>query len=459
MINQFQLPALGENIQSCEVLTVLVREGDVISREQDLLEVETDKATIPIPSPGSGRVVRIHVNEGQTLEIGCPLCDIEDLGDESPRVSSESSELARVDGVPGDASNANPSQPGHHATKRDTQETVANGSDDSLQRGSAPAMTIFREESPEEPKVTGAHSPSPPLTPDSSVSGTRPAVRRLSGRLEVSASAVTAGDLGEVSADNVRHAAASNQSAIAGVQPTNSDGYGPIRRERMTRTRQTIARNMLASYATIPQLTNCDDVDVSDLERIRNEGQADFESQQIKLTMLPFVVKATAAALRNHPVINASVSEEGADIIYKECVNIGVAIDTEQGLLVPVINDADRKNIPEIAYELSELANRARAKSLRIESLRGGTFTISNLGAIGGTYSTPIINPPEAAILVMGRSRLQPQFDDGLFQPRLMMPISLTYDHRIVDGAAAARFLNEIKSLLSTPGRLLMLGM
>jgi len=439
MIIQFQLPALGENIKSCDVLTVLAREGDVISREQDLLEVETDKATIPIPSPGSGRIVRIHVNEGQTLEIGCPLCDIELLGDKSPRADS--------------------GQPGFPATYQAPQESATSGADESVQRGSAPELMIVRDGSPQEPRVTFAQSAPPRLAPDPKLSTVSPAVRRLSGPLEVDRGAVTPEEIGWPTAVNAPHATASNQTAVAGIPPTISDGYGPIHRERMTRTRQTIASNMLTSYTTIPQLTNFDDVDVSDLERIRNEGRQDYELQQIKLTMLPFVVKATAAALGNHPVMNASVSEGGADIIYKEYVNIGVAIDTEQGLLVPVIKDADRKSIPELASELNELSKRAWAKSLRIENFRGGTFTISNLGAIGGTYSTPIINPPEAAILVTGRCRFQPQFNDGSFLPRLMMPISLTYDHRIVDGAAAARFLNEIKSLLSTPGRLLMLEM
>ena len=224
----------------------------------------------------------------------------------------------------------------------------------------------------------------------------------------------------------------------------------------MTRMRQTIARNMLSSHTTIPQLTNFDDVDVTELERIRKESQKDYDSQGVKLTTMPFLVKALAVALRNHPIVNASVSDEGNEIIYKEYVNIGIAVDTEKGLLVPVLRDADRKNIPQIARELVEIADAARSGTFKVEDLRGGTFTISNLGAIGGTYSTPIINPPEAAILLIGRSRMLPQWIDGAFQPRLMMPLSITYDHRIVDGAAAQRFLNDVKGYLANPGRLLL---
>ena len=224
----------------------------------------------------------------------------------------------------------------------------------------------------------------------------------------------------------------------------------------MSRMRQTIARNMLASYTTIPQLTNFDDVDTTELERIRKDSQDDYTASGIKLTAMPFLIKAVASALKQHPIINASIDTEANEIIYKEYVNVGIAVDTEKGLLVPVLRDADRKSIPQLARELAAMAESARSGNFTVDDLRGGTFTISNLGAIGGTYSTPIINPPEVAILLVGRSRMMPQFIDDAFEPRLMMPLSITYDHRIVDGAAAARFLNEVKGYLANPGRLLL---
>jgi pyruvate/2-oxoglutarate dehydrogenase complex dihydrolipoamide acyltransferase (E2) component len=233
------------------------------------------------------------------------------------------------------------------------------------------------------------------------------------------------------------------------------------RREKMSRMRQTIARNMLQSYSTIPQLTNFDDVDTTELERIRKDSKDDYAASGIKLTAMPFLVKALASALKQHPIVNASIDEAANEIVYKEYVNIGIAVDTEKGLVVPVLRDADRKNIPQIAREIAALAESVRSGSFGVDDLRGGTFTISNLGAIGGTYSTPIINPPEVAILLAGRSRILPQWikkenGGGEFQPRLMMPLSLTYDHRIVDGGAAARFLNEVKGYLANPGRLLL---
>ena len=220
--------------------------------------------------------------------------------------------------------------------------------------------------------------------------------------------------------------------------------------------RQTIARNMLLSTTSMPQLTNFDDADVTDLERLRKESAKDYEAQGVKLTLMPLLVKAIAVGLKHHPIVNASVGENGDEIVYKEYVNVGMAVDTPKGLVVPVIRDADRKGIAQLARDIASLGAAARDGTLAIEDMRGGTFTLSNLGAIGGTYSTPIINPPEAAILLVGRSRMMPQFIDGAFHPRLMMPLSLSYDHRIVDGAAAARFLNDVKGYLSNPGRLLL---
>ncbi|MEX0611232.1 MAG: 2-oxo acid dehydrogenase subunit E2 [Pirellulales bacterium] len=224
----------------------------------------------------------------------------------------------------------------------------------------------------------------------------------------------------------------------------------------MSRMRQTIARNMIQSYTTIPQLTNFDDADVTELEDMREQSKADYADRGIKLTALPFVIKSVASALKRHPVVNASVDMENNQIVYKEYVNIGIAVDTERGLVVPVLRDADRKSISQIATEIDELATHVREGKFDLEILRGGTFTISNLGAVGGTYSTPLINPPQVAILLIGRTRTVPQIVDDAICPRLMMPLSITYDHRLVDGAAAARFLNEVKGFLAAPGRLLL---
>ena len=292
-----------------------------------------------------------------------------------------------------------------------------------------------------------------------------PAVRRLARELGVDLRRIRPSGEGQrITTDDVRiHVRVANEQVAAdapqGVTPPgtpDSDAFGAVRREKMSRMRQTIARTMFHSYNTIPQLTNFDDVDITELERIRQDSKGDYAATGVKLTTMPFLIKAVASALRLHPIINASIDEENQQTIYKEYVNVGVAVDTERGLVVPVLRDTDRKSIPQIVHGLIEMATAVRAGDFGLDDLRGGTFTISNLGAIGGTYSTPIINPPEVAILLAGRSRMMPQFIDGSFQPRLMLPLSLTYDHRIVDGAAAARFLNDVKGLLANPGRLLL---
>jgi pyruvate dehydrogenase E2 component (dihydrolipoamide acetyltransferase) len=466
MSTQITLPSLGENIESGDVLSILVSEGDVVTKDQDLLELETDKATMPVPSPQAGKIVKVLVSEGDTVPVGGAIFEIEaDGGSSNGSAKKESAKAAP-----------------EKAEKKEEKPKAAPKKENIVEEEQLDEAIADQQEEPEEPKpakkpaaksaakIAPAPEPTPVVVESDEKPGdgqasaaAGPAVRRLARELGVDLRRVrTTGD--RITEEDVRNhvrrsQAESEAKAPKGVTPPGSpesDSQGAVRREKMTRMRQTIARNMLASHQTIPQLTNFDDVDVTDLERIRKESQKDYDAQGVKLTTLPFLVKALAVALKNHPIINASVSDEGTEIIYKEYVNVGIAVDTEKGLIVPVLRDADRKNIPQIARELVEIADAARNGTFKVEDLRGGTFTISNLGAIGGTYSTPIINPPEAAILLIGRSRMLPQWIDGAFQPRLMMPLSLSYDHRIVDGAAAQRFLNDVKGYLAHPGRLLL---
>jgi pyruvate dehydrogenase E2 component (dihydrolipoamide acetyltransferase) len=292
-----------------------------------------------------------------------------------------------------------------------------------------------------------------------------PAVRRLARQLGVDLRRVRpTGEAGRITADDVRIYVRETNEQVAAAAPRGktppgaptTDEYGAIRVEKLSRLRQTIARNMVESYTTIPQLTNFDDADVTELENMREQSKADYAARGIKLTAMPFLIKAVASSLKRHPIINASVDLENNHIIYKEYVHIGIAVDTDRGLIVPVMRDADRKSISQIASELEKLADKVREGEFEVEELRGGTFTISNLGSVGGLYSTPIINPPQVGILLMGRSRVVAQVVDDGVVPRLMMPLSITYDHRLVDGAAAARFLNEVKGFLAAPGRLLL---
>ena len=239
-------------------------------------------------------------------------------------------------------------------------------------------------------------------------------------------------------------------------QPSQDD-YGPVRVERMAKIRKVIANQMHKSWSTVPRVTNFDDADVTDLEAFRATSKDDYAAQGIKLTTMPFLIKAVATALRHHPAINAVIDMENDQVIYKDYINIGIAVDTERGLVVPNIRHVDALTIPDIARALADLAARVRGGEFGVNELRGGTFTISNLGAIGGTYSTPIVNIPEVAILLVGRTRKLPVvMPDDSIKARLMMPLSLSYDHRLVDGGTATRFLNDVIAYLEAPSRLLL---
>ncbi|MEP4685075.1 MAG: 2-oxo acid dehydrogenase subunit E2, partial [Rhodopirellula bahusiensis] len=237
----------------------------------------------------------------------------------------------------------------------------------------------------------------------------------------------------------------------------DSDDYGPIRVERMSKIRKTISAQMHLSWSTVPRVTNFDDADITDLERLRQSSKEDYAAQGLKLTTMPFLVKAVATALRHHPSLNAVIDSENQQVIYKDYVNVGIAVDTDNGLVVPVMHNADQMGIPDTARNIAEMAGKVRGGKFGVNDLRGGSFTISNLGAIGGQYSTPIVNVPEVAILLVGRSRKLPVvMPDDSIQPRLMMPLSLSYDHRLVDGGTAARFLNDVIGYLQAPSRLLL---
>jgi pyruvate dehydrogenase E2 component (dihydrolipoamide acetyltransferase) len=491
---QIKLPSLGENIESGDVLSIFVKEGDVVAKDQDLLELETDKATMPVPSPQAGKIVKVLVSEGQTVPIGEPLFEIDGDGGGKSDSSDGSTKKTSTKEAPKKAAAPKAEEPADDeaedvqskAGTKDDVEDIAELQEEPAPKKSpakkttsvkakpaeeegdhdAPPAKAAKKSDDEAPEAPAKRKREVDVPGDGhSAAAAGPAVRRLARELGVDLRRVRpSGDSGRITEEDLHNYVRKSQAEVdakstKGVTPPGSpdtDAHGAVRREKMSRTRQTIARNMLGSLQTIPQLTNFDDVDVTELEHMRKESQKDYEKQGVKLTTMPFLVKAIAVALKHHPIVNASVSDEGTEIIYKEYVSVGIAVDTERGLVVPVLRDADRKNIPQIAQELAELAELARSGKFTIEDLRGGTFTISNLGAIGGTYSTPIINPPEAAILLVGRSRMMPHYVDGGFQPRLMMPLSLTYDHRIVDGAAAARFLNDVKGYLATPGRLLL---
>jgi pyruvate dehydrogenase E2 component (dihydrolipoyllysine-residue acetyltransferase) len=471
MATQIKLPNLGENIDSGDVLSIFVSEGDTVKANQDLMEIETDKATMPVPAPQAGKITKILVGEGDTVEVGAAIMEIEasaaDAKESKPKAEAPKEEKAKA--------------PKPKASEPEEAEEEGEEEEEAPKPKAPPKKPKLRQPEPAEeeddesapaPVKAKAKKASPPgeAVEDEAgnghvVAAAGPAVRRLARQLGVDLRRVRpTGAAGRVTVEDVRaHIRETNEQVAAasprGVTPPGSpdtDDFGGVRLEKMSRMRQTIARNMVESYTTIPQLTNFDDADVTELEDMREQSKGDYADRGIKLTAMSFVIKAIASSLKRHPMLNASVDMESNTIIYKEYVNIGIAVDTERGLVVPVLRDADRKSISQIASEIEELAGTVREGKFDLDLLKGGTFTVSNMGSVGGTYSTPIINPPQVAIILVGRSRLVPQMHDGKLVARLMMPLSITYDHRLVDGAAAARFTNEVKNYLHAPGRLLL---
>ena len=431
MPTEIKLPSLGENIESGDVLSILVSEGETIAVEQDLIEIETDKATMPVPSPEAGTITKVLISEGDTVSEGTVIFEIE----ASAGAGSSPSPAAEAPAPPAPTPPAPKPQPAATVVEDDTASTPT------VVATPAPAPTPTPPPAPE-PVAAAPVAPALVDTPGDghSSAAASPSVRRLARELGVELRAVRpSGSGGRVTEEDVHnHVRAAQEQARAATPATlapgaaSSDGQGAVRVEKMSRMRQTIARNMVASYTTIPQLTNFDDVDVSDLEAMRQQSKEDYAARGMKLTQMPFLLKAIAGALKLHPIVNASVDMEAGQVIYKEYVNLGVVVDTERGLTVPVIRNADQLSISQLTTELDRLATKAREGSLSIDEMRGGTFTISNMGAVGGTYSTPIINPPEVAILLVGRSRMIPTVVGDQVKPRLVMPLSLTYDHRVV---------------------------
>jgi pyruvate dehydrogenase E2 component (dihydrolipoamide acetyltransferase) len=433
----FKLPELGENIESGDIVNLLVHEGDMIAANDGVLEMETDKAVVEIPCPYGGKIAKIHVKKGQTVKVGQTLLTIESEA-ESPAVPVPPKSAQPAVASPEIAKPLPELTPG-------TSESIA-------PQASAPVAEA-------------------PVAADIIPAG--PAARRLARELGVDLRQVQGtGTNGRITPEDVKTAV--SQPADAGRSPDagrslgqlqervappgeiGRDAWGQIRREKMPRIRRTIAAQMTKSASIIPHVTNFDDADITDLERLRKNIPQGYIGAGVKLTVMPFVLKAVAMALQQHPVLNAGIDDEKEEVIYKEYINIGIAVDTPRGLIVPALRKIDRLGISQIAQQLNTLAQKVKSAAFSVDDLRGGTFTVSNMGAIGGTYSTPIINHPEVAVLLLGRSRWMPVVRDEKIEIRLMLPLSLSFDHRLVDGATAGRFLNDVIDLLQNPGKLLL---
>jgi len=427
MSRQFALPDLGEGLVEAEILSVLVREGDVIKEDTPLLEVETDKARVEIPSPMGGRVEKIHVAPGQIVKVGAVLVSFAAAGGGAGAAQPPRREAAPAPGRP-----TAPAPP------------VAGGP-----VPATPATRRLARELGVDLRTIGASGPGGRVTDDD--------VRAKASPTDAGTSATSAAQ--SVPARPHESAEGARPLARAAVEPPplpKFEQWGPVERAPLSHLRRTIAERMALSAAIVPHVSHFDRADITDLDALIAKNLDGAHARGVTLTLTSFLLKAAALALAAHPHFNASVDATAGELIIKRYCHLGVAVATERGLIVPVIRDVDKKPVLALARELAALARRVREGKAALDDLRGGTFTITNIGALGGTGAIPIINYPEVAILAVARGREDAVVRNGQIVPRLMLPLTLTFDHRIADGADGARFAADIVRLLEHPDQLLL---
>jgi len=422
-----KLPKLGEGADSGTVVTVFVKVGDTIVVDQSIIELENEKAVATIPSTAAGTVTRIFVKPGDKMSVG-----------QSILAYSGSNEAAP----------AKPAAPAAQKVVRVSEEPVQ-----------TPSPAGEPEPVPTVEQTEGERSSAGPAA--------APSIRKAARELGIDLTKVRGSARGgrivleDVRAyiQNLQRLAVQTRTApgAAGapavpkpVEQIDFSKWGPVEKKAVSPLRQVIARRMSENWNAIPHVTQFDDADITELNALRKKFAPAYEAKGARLTLTSFVLKAVVVALKKHPIFNSSLDEVAQEIVLKDYFHIGIAVDTEAGLIVPVIRDADRKTLLELSLELENLARKARERKVTGEDLKGGTFTISNQGGIGGAHFTPIVNKPEVAILGLGRGAMKAVVKDQVVQPRLMMPIGLSYDHRVIDGGTAARFTVDLVQAFET---------
>jgi pyruvate dehydrogenase E2 component (dihydrolipoamide acetyltransferase) len=436
MAFEFKFPDIGEGLTEGEIVRWLVKEGDEIKEGQPLVEVETDKALAEIPAPRTGVVLKILAKEKEVVKVGQVFVVIGERGETFAAPSQKPSV-----GVVGELEEAPEEAP--EAEKVSPRKA--------------------REEVPSKEKVekeTVKPAPGKPALADERALAT-PAVRALARELGVDINKVQGtGAEGRVLEKDIRQAAEAKVKPAEEVKEIKKvrkyDLYGAVERIPLRGVRRSIAKAMVKSKYTAPHVTAMDDADVTELWQIREKEKKVAEGRGIKLTILPFIIKAVVTGLTDHPYLNATLDDESEEIVLKKYINIGLATDTPEGLMVPVVKLAKDKSIFELAQELTQLTEKARNRTIDLADLKGGTFTITNYGAVRGIYGTPIINYPEVAILGIGKIQDKPVIRDEKVVIRKILPLSLSFDHRVVDGAEAARFLNTVIIRLEDPDLILL---
>jgi pyruvate dehydrogenase E2 component (dihydrolipoamide acetyltransferase) len=463
----FTLPELGENITAGDVLRLLVKPGDTLAKDQPVLELETDKATIEVPSSVAGQVKEIKVKAGDKVKVGQAILTVEDGAASKPPVQSAEQKIpkegAQEQHVEGKRASA-ADKPG--VIEEDAQQPDTKVARPFPAAARAPESPAQANETKKVVDIRGARPAAEvAAAPESPQAPAAPSVRRMARELGVDVAQVQGtGQSGRISVEDVKDYAkrlvtgAGTGGVGAGVVLPDFARFGETERQPMKAVRRKTAEHLSAAWATIPHVTQHDLADVTALEELRKKYAKQTEAAGGNLTVTAILVKVIAAALKVFPQFNASVDMAGGEIVYKKYVNIGVAVDTDRGLLVPVIRDADAKNIVQISIELSQLAEKARTRKISLDEMLGGCFSVSNLGGIGGSFFTPIVNAPEVAILGVSRARMEPVYKDDRFVPRMMLPLSLSYDHRVIDGADGVRFLRWVVTALEEPFVLALQG-
>lgn len=427
-----KLPNLGEGADSGVVVSILVNEGDDISAGQNVIELETGKAVAAIPATAAGKVDRIRVKVGDKITPGAVILS-----------------------VAGGGAAATPSAPKAAAPAP------------APKRAADPAPPVAAPEP--EPEAEEELTPTVESTGDSFTPPAAPSIRKMARDLGIDLRRIKGSQHGGRivledlrryiqglirTADKAKTAPASPVPQVSDLRspipaPARIDfaQWGAVTRKPMSQLRQVIARRMLESTSTLPQVTQFDDADITDLLALRKKHVATYDTKGARLTLTGFAIQALVQTLKKHPLFNASIDDASQEIVFKDYYHIGIAVDTEAGLLVPVIRDADKKSLLELSQELAQIADKARDRKLTTADMQGGTFTISNQGAIGGSHFTPVINKPEAAILGLGKGKLTPLvMKDNQIAVRMTMPMAVTYDHRLIDGGSAARFITDLRA-------------
>jgi pyruvate dehydrogenase E2 component (dihydrolipoamide acetyltransferase) len=478
MPTDFTLPELGENIAAGDVVRILVSPGDTVKKDQPVLELETDKATIEVPSSVSGTVKEVKVKAGEKVKVGQVVLTVDDgapaaeAGQAAAKTAETEKPKPQPAGAPeeGGLSQRTPETPPDAAPPADKSGAAQRASDrrdESAPVDGGPAEEVDGPR-PKRGEVVdirggarGSQTPQPHAAAEHAPEGqpppAAPSVRRLARELGVDIRSVAgSGPSGRISADDlqafVRRAMAGGAVAGGAAVPLPDLGkWGEIERKPMSNIRRKTAEHLSNAWRTIPHVTQHDKADITALEALRKQYSPIAEKQGGKLTMTAIALKIVAGALQRFPQFNASLDVARNEIVYRKSIHIGVAADTERGLLVPVIRDVGRKGVLQLAVELGAASEKARAGKLSLEEMQGGGFTITNLGGIGGTSFTPIVNWPEVAILGISRGAREPVYLNDRIEPRLMLPLSLSYDHRVIDGADAARFLRWVAEAFEQP--------